>query len=131
MGRALTREHPHPDYHAEALALASRGMRNQSQGVKFLESGDSAWLRESAIAISWALADAAQRSYRAGRRNAGRIETVRQYERVRQAVQALPTLGMPENVEARTAILDLLGGMIRRSCDARLVGDQWTTEKKK
>lgn len=108
----MTREHPHPDYHAEALGLVGSDMPH-------------------VVAVSWALADAAQRSYRAGRRNANRIETVRQYDRVRQAVQALPTLGMPENVEARTAILDLLGGMIHRSCDARLVGDQWTTEKKK
>ena len=108
----MTREHPHPDYHAEALALVGSDMPR-------------------VVAVSWALADAAQRSYRAGRRNAGRTDTVRQYERVRQAVQALPTLGIPENVEARTAILDLLGGMIRRSCKARLVGERWTTEDEK
>ena len=103
-------------------------MRNQAQGVKFLESGDAAWLRESAVAISWALADAAESAYRSGRRERGRFDAVSQYERVRQAVQALPTLGIPENVEARQGIIDALCAMMRRSSRAKLVGNHWIPE---
>ena len=81
----MNRSHPHPDFHAEALALVGDDMPR-------------------VVAVSWALADARGDAYRSGRRERGRSEAVSQYERVRQAVQALPTLGIPENVEARQGI---------------------------
>ncbi len=103
------RNRHHPDYHAEAVALV----------------GDDV---PRVVAVSWALADSHEAAYRSGRRERGRFDAVSQYERVRQAVQALPTLGIPENVEARQGIIDALCAMMRRSSRAKLVGNRWIPE---